>query len=270
MSAKRDDSVIVIGDRVELMRDRDHAYKTKIEDIYAGGAYLVGVPSLGRVTMALSRYDDLFMAFSRESGRYVVPVRVMDVRITDGIRYALLMKKTEPRRDQRREAFRVPVRIRVLIYDKPRSPAAQRQSVPSRDAQDGEAAGPEPLLDEIPAVEQGGQPLLESTGSRDISLTGIALTTGKAYPNGSDYVLKLHLGDPQHGDPRRGDPRQGTAHYVRARVVRSMPGIRRNTFDIGMRFVDQPKNMSATLSRYLFAQQQKQLRAEGNKESDND
>jgi len=247
-----DDSVIGIGDRVELTRENDNVYKTKIEDMYGGGSYLVSVPSYGRVPMVLRPNDKILLAFYRESGRYIAPVRVIDVGNKDGIRYALLLMRSEPRRDQRREAFRVPVRLKVLIFEDPEETPADPEEAPASPAKAPE--DPEEASagrDATPAnPEETPVRPDETAGSRDISLTGIALTTRKAYPSGKHYLLEFNLND-QRGAPPL---------IISARVVRSVPGFDRNTYDIGMHFHGQTNSVSVRLSRYMFTQQQKQLR----------
>jgi len=251
----RDDAEILIGDRVELTGESDRVYRTKIEDMYEGGAYLVSVPSYGRVPMELHIFDDLIMAFYRESGRFTAPVRVMDINNSTGISYAVLLVKSEPRRDQRREAFRVPVRVKVLICGQAEETDGLKQA---KEPDDKQQASGEPVTVEQAPEETAAAETIEAVGSRDISLTGIALITRKKYQSGKYYLLKLHLNDPSEKTPV----------VIRARVVRSVPGYDRNTFDIGMRFHGQTKTMNTLLSRYMFTQQQKQLKRKRLVESD--
>ena len=254
----RDDSVLAIGDRVELTRENDRVYRTKVEDIPGGRAYLVGVPSSGRIPMALHLYDDVTVAFYRESGRYFAPARVLNIESRDGILYALLFLKSKPRRDQRRDAFRVPVRLRVVICSQKEEEGVAAETYGTAPP---EAVGTTHIY--LPgdgtAARQASAPppsgtinseTLESVGSRDISLSGIGLITKKTYPSGEHYLLKLHLNNPRENEPLQ----------IRASVVRATPGMERNTYDIGMKFYGKTNSIDILLSKYMFNQQQRQLK----------
>jgi c-di-GMP-binding flagellar brake protein YcgR len=92
--------------------------------------------------------------------------------------------------------------------------------------------------------------MLEAVASKDISLTGIALTTKKQYASGDIFLLKLHLRDPMEKTPLS----------VHARVMRTYPGREAGTFHVGLRFMNLSRGMNDTISKYVYAQQQKQLK----------
>jgi hypothetical protein len=112
-----DDSEIIVGDKVDLFKEKGRHYKTMIEDIYEGGLYLVGVPSIGGIPMMIHVDDEISLVFYRESGIFIAPMKVAAFEKSGEVRYALLFLKGAPEREQRRGAFRLPVRVKVLICE---------------------------------------------------------------------------------------------------------------------------------------------------------
>jgi len=258
----RDDSEIVVGEKVDLVKEKGRFYRTMIEDMYGGGSYLVGVPSIGGIPMLLHVDDEVFMVFYRESGRYIAPMRVAAFEKSGEIRYALLLQKSEPQRDQRRGAFRLPARMKVLVCEyeegmEKRLAAAETSKASEETAEpdageDGDGAAPADAAE----TDDGGNTnvietvTLEAVASKDISLTGISISTKREYRPGEVYLLKLHLRDPLEKKP----------FTVCARVTRAYPGHDRGTFHVGLRFIGLTRNMNEALSRYVYALQQKLLK----------
>ena len=225
----RDDSVIEIGDKIDLVKDAGRFYKTMIEDIYDGGAYMVGVPTRGGTPMPIEIGDEVLLVFYRDSGRYIAPMSVAEFEQVGEVRYTLLFKKAEPYRDQRREAYRLAARFRVPAFEY--------------------ADGIEDDLQSYADLTEAAA--LETAGSRDISVSGIALTTNKEYSSGGKYLLNLQFEGPRSTSPK---------FYICARVVRSIRGLERDKYYTGMRFFGQTRSMNEILSRYVFTEQQKQIR----------
>ena len=155
------DEVIIIGDKVELIRDEGRVYKTMVEDITGNGFYLVGVPTYGAMPVLLHYGDEMNLLFSRKSGKYSALMSVVGFEKRGEIRYAWLMQRSGPRIYQRREAYRLPMDVKVLVCEY---------------REDFEAAG-----------------VIETVSSKDISITGIALVSRKKYDINEKLLLKPYL-----------------------------------------------------------------------------
>jgi len=225
----REDNVLYIGDKIELVKGKGRVYKTMVEDIIEGVSYLVGVPSYGGIPMLLHDNDDVIVVFYRDSGRYIVPVKVLAIEKKGEVRYAHLLLKTQPHRDQRREAFRVPVRIRMLICE-------------HSDEIEKKLSAYEDITDVV---------TLETVASKDISVSGISFITKREYMLGEKYMLKLHLADTLSNE---------SPFIICAEIVRISRAVEANTYNIGMHFFGQSRPMVEKLSKYMLAQQQKQIK----------
>ena len=235
-SPVNDHGKLVVGDKVELIKEAGRFYKTMIEDDHGGGAYLVGVPSYGGIPMLLHINDEVLAVFYRESGRYVSPMRVLKLTKEGEVRYALLIQKSKPRRHQRREAFRLPVSLRAAICEY--SEGIEEELL--ADAETPETAA------------------LEAALCLDISVTGISFTTKRQYAPGDCCLLRLYMGYRQNAM---------APFDICAEVMRSSPGLKRGTYYTGFRFFGQSKRMNDHLSRYVFTEQQKQIKQRRHVES---
>ena len=225
----RQDDVIVVGDKVELVRDAGRVYKTMIEDMTGNGFFLAGAPSYGGMPVLLHVGDDLSLSFSRESGRYTARMRVMGFEKRGEIRYVWLLQKTKPQRDQRRGAYRLPVNLKVHVYE----------------YTDGIADKLEKHGDVI------GTAVLETVGSKNISVTGIELVVKRKYEIYEKILLRPNLGENQVAAP---------SLVICAEVVRLVPERYRGTQSVGTQFFGQSKSAHDHLTKYVLDQQQKQIR----------
>ena len=264
------DNVVVLGDKVGLVKDAGREYRTMIEDMYGGGSYLVGIPSYRGIPMTLRLNDEVLMLFYRESGRYICPTRVASLDQTGEIQYALLLQKSEPFRDQRRGAFRLPVRMKVQIF---KHPEEQEETgvAGSRTAESGQIAEAAQTAQSAQTEETGmavkpAQPepvALETAGSRDISVTGVSLVTNKEYKPRQKYLLKLHTGvalGTLLGNQREDRQGEETPYQVSAWVVRSATGYGRDRYSTSFHFQDRADAPNDPLAKYIFEEQQKQLK----------
>jgi len=162
-----------------------HVYKTKVEDI-VNGLYQVGIPSRGWIHMVLHTGDRLYMAVSREVGIYLCHVLVEEIVKQGNIRYALLKQASEMRKIQRREFYRLSLRVGVDVYDY--------------------IEGSEYILgvDYLADIdnkhmrdELTSGVALEITKTGDISVTGLSFTTKRRYEIGDKLLLKIHFEEVQ-------------------------------------------------------------------------
>jgi len=230
-----EEEMIVVGDKVDLVAQMDKVYRTMIEDKIENGLFLAGVPSRHGSIMQVEQDDDLYLVFYRETGRYIAQMKVIALEKRGEIRYMWLAQKTPVQKNQRREAFRLPVSCVVEIFE---------------------------------YVEDNGQDLanmeeevktiaFEAVSSRDISVTGIALLTKKEYDPEEKYTLNLHLGRKNAGivivektPPVR----------ITATVTRCIPWRTSNKNDTGMQFFGLTKDMSERLARFVLIEQQRQIK----------
>jgi len=229
---------IIVGDKVDLVTSAGAVYRTMIEDRLDNGPFLAGVPNRKGVHMLVDRGDDIYLVFYRETGRYIAQMKVIALENRGGIRYMWLTQKTMAQKNQRREAFRLPVSFEVQIYEY------------TDDVENGITFA----LDAVKAIS------LEIVNSRDLSVTGIALLTKKQYELGEQFLLSMHLGR-EAGNIKGsiGDDKTPALHLT-ATVRRCIPWRTSNTFNTGMQFFGMTESMSEGVARYVLTEQQRQIK----------
>ena len=246
-----DEDMIAVGDKIEIVSDEGRSYKTMVEDMTGNGLFLVGMPSYERIPVIFHKGDAFTVHFSRESGIYATYMRVLGFEKKGEIRYIWLHQETRPRKYQRRGAYRLPVNLKVIVYEHAETQAGE--SLYAENTPDANPAGENPaLIPPVPAV--GKEPdALETAGARDISVSGLALVVRREYePNGK--ILLQPLFNEQ--------TRASVPFIVGAEVVRSIPERHISRHCIGVKFIGQTNSMHDYLSKYVLAGQQKQLRRE--------
>jgi len=221
--------MINVGDKVDLITTDGIPHRTLIEDIKRGGLLYVAVPNSGSISILIHVEEELVMTFYRESGRYSVNVKVLGFDWQDEMRFVYLVQLSEPEKDQRRKYYRLAVSLNVILCEYI-----------------------EAIEENMPMQEELAEAVaLEIAGTKDISITGVALVTKHAYVPGDKYLLKLFFED---------NLRKKAAPFVIcAEVIRSDHERKNNTYRIGMCFFGQTKSMSDYLARYVLKQQQKQI-----------
>jgi hypothetical protein len=225
----REDNILIVGDKIDLIGDRSRVYKAMIEDVVENILYLVGVPRHSGVPMPLHVNDEVTLIFYRDSGRYITRMRVAGFERKGEIRYALLIMLSKPEQDQRRGAYRLSARLEVQVCEY--------------------IEDMEKKLTGYGDVRE--MPVLESTSSRDISVTGIGILTKNDYELGEKRLLKIYFSK----------QRAKTLPFLicgKATRYIPWPGIGVN--NVGMQFFGQTKNMNEYISRYVLKEQQKQIR----------
>jgi len=235
----KDEEVIIVGDKVDLVTQSGEVYRTMIEDRFNEGPYLVGVPNKKGVFMHVNQNDDIYLVFYRDSGRYIAQMKVIALEKRGELRYMWLIQKTNVQKNQRRNAFRLPVSFDVQIFEY------------TEDIDQGLTYVP----DEVKAIS------LEAVSSRDISVTGIALITKRKYELNDNYLLSLHF-NRSSTDVRinTGDTDRTPALHITATVKRCIPWRANNTFNTGMHFTGMTESMSDGIARYVLTEQQRQIK----------
>ena len=232
------DETIVIGDKVDIVTQSGQVYRTMIEDQLDNGPFLAGVPNKKGVYMFVHQDDDIYLVFYRETGRYIAQMKVVAVEKRGELRYMWLMQKTKAQKNQRREAYRLPVDFDVKIYD----------------YKEEEKKGL------IYVGGEGGEAALEVVSSRDISVTGIALLTRRQYELNARYTLSLHMDRNAASIRTKSSLEDGPALHLTAAVRRCVPWRTGNLFNTGMEFFGMTEAMSDGIAKYVLSEQQKQIK----------
>jgi len=232
------DEIIVVGDKVDLVTQSGTVYRTMIEDRLKDGPFLAGVPNRKGVHMFVDQDDDVYLVFYRPSGRYIAHMKVVALERRNEVRYMWLMQKTKAQKNQRREAFRLPVEFEVQIFEY---------------IEDNER-------DLIQVEEDVEVNALESVNCRDLSITGIALLTKQKYEFDEKYLLSLHMDRTPASIRNRSIKDRTQGIVITAIVRRCIPWRTTNIFNTGMQFFGMTEGMSDNLAKYVLAEQQKQIK----------
>jgi len=232
------EEVIVVGDKVDIVTQSGQVYRTMIEDQAVGGLFLASVPNKKGVYMFVHQDDDIYLVFYRETGRYIAQMKVAALEKRGEIRYMWLAQKTRAQKNQRRQAYRLPVDFDVRIFE-----YAEEEK--------------EGL---IYVGGEAGETALESVSSRDISVTGIALLTRRQYELQDRYTLDLYMD--RHAATVRNKPitESSPALHLTATVRRCVSWRTGNLFNTGMEFIGLTESMSDGIAKYVLSEQQKQIK----------
>jgi len=233
-----DDDIIIVGDKVDIVTKTGIVYRTMIEDRLNDGPFLAGIPNRKGQYMNVNQDDELYLVFYRETGRYIAQMQVVALEKRGEIRYMWIIQRTRAQKNQRREAFRLPVSFDVQIYEF------------VEDAPQG--------LRFVSDEEQAN--VLETASCRDLSVTGIALLTRKQYEFDDKYMLSLHFERTPESIRNRSTNDKTPALHLTATVKRSIPWRTSNTFNTGMQFFGMTESMSDGIAKFVLNEQQKQIK----------
>jgi hypothetical protein len=233
------DEILVVGDKVDLIIPAGQVYRAMIEDRLDNGPFLIGVPSNKGVPMPVYQDDDIYIVFYRETGRYIAQMRVVALERRGSVRYMWLLQKTKAQKNQRREAYRLPVSFEVQIFE-------------YNDEQEHGIIGKKD--EEAQAVA------LEAVNSRDISVTGISILTKKLYILEERYMLSMYINIAPVAIRARATSDRIPPLQVTATVKRCTPWRTNNMFNTGMQFFGVTRSTNESISRYVLTEQQKQIK----------
>jgi len=232
------DETIVVGDKVDIVTQSGQVYRTMIEDHVDNGPFLATVPNKKGIYMFVHQNDDLYLVFYRETGRYIAQMKVVALEKRGEIRYMWLMQKTKAQKNQRRQAYRLPVDFDVKIFEYTEE---EKKGLIYIGGEAGEAA-------------------LESISSRDISVTGIALLTRRKYELNDIYTLGLHMDRNAASARAKSITESSPALFLTATVRRCVSWRTGNLFNTGMEFIGMSEAMSDGIAKYVLSEQQKQIK----------
>jgi len=229
---------IVVGDKVDIVTQSGQVYRTMIEDHVYNGAYLASVPNKKGVYMFVHQGDDIYLVFYRETGRYIAQMKVVGLEKRGEIRYMWLMQKTLAQKNQRREAYRLPVDFDVKIFEY------------AEDLKKGL----------VYVSNETEDTVLESVSSRDLSVTGIALLTRKEYKLNDKYLLSLQMDRNAVSNITTSTITRTPVLHLTVSVKRCVPWRTGNIFNTGMEFIGMTEAMSDGIAKYVLSEQQKQIK----------
>jgi len=225
----RQDNMLFIGDKIDLIGDRGRIYKAMIEEVIDNLLYLVGVPRHAGLPMPLHVNDEVALIFYRDSGRYLTRMKVAGFEKKNEVRYALLFMLTKPEQDQRRGAYRLLTSLEVQVCE-------YKENIEKK------LTGYGDVREMI---------VLENTHSRDISVTGIGLQTKQEYELGEKRLLKIYFSKHKA---------KTLPFLICGKATRFIPWPGNEMNNVGMQFFGQTKNMNEYISKYVLNEQQKLIK----------
>ena len=219
---------LVVGDKVDLTKDRRRFYKSTVWETSDNGMILIGAPVYKGLQMQLMLGDELFLVYYRDTGRYVAKMRAVGHREKDDVQYTLLEQLTQPEKNQRREYYRLHVSAPVQLFE-------------YKD-------GIEATLSIRDGVRDSN--MFADAKMKDISVSGIALTTKWGCKENENYVLKLTL---------QAVGSKPVPLTTCAKVMRAGQEQENGTKVVGLKFFGLTKDKSDFLSKYIITQQQKMI-----------
>jgi len=264
----KNDDVIKLGDMVDLAGHKNRMYRTKIEDMTPNGLFLVGVPRFSGAPMPIHVNEDIYLVYYRPNGRFIVRMNVVGFEKRGDIRYVWLYQKTEPYKDQRREAFRVPVRRAVSVCEHPREDGAAPPETgvaggigwtgetaetagAGGPAETAKTGGPAETDETAGTAETGNREVLEEVSSSDLSVTGISFLTKREYTVGDKQLLMIYIHENRDENP---------PVTVSAIVARSTPMRESGRNLVGMKFSGLNKSQHEYISKFVLEEQRRQLK----------
>ncbi|MCL2221149.1 MAG: flagellar brake protein [Oscillospiraceae bacterium] len=245
MAKNRDisEDILVIGDKVDVVSSDGQVYRSMVEDRLDDGPFLVSVPHRKGRYMYVSQNDVIYLVFYRESGRYIVQMRVLALEKRGAIRYMWLQQETKAERNQRREAYRLAATVAVVVYE-------YDSNFTSADLNNPDIVDPGSVLK-----------VLETVASRDISIKGIALSSKKVYTIGDEYFLGMDLDNTSEVIGGSVRIKRTPSITLRAVVRRCIPLNNTKINHVGLSFLDEIKTVNEKIARYVLIEQQRQIKS---------
>ena len=217
-----------IGEKVDLYLGHGPTYRTQLEDIDGLGLLLISQPLYRGIPIVLRLGQQVEMYYFRPNGRFCIDVEMEGVVTTDQVRLIALRRISEPRKQQRRESFRLMTLLEAVL--RPVS------------------AGP------FPARRTNEDDLVERTvTTENISETGVSVWSVKiAYDMGEKLYIRLYLPWPDE----EAEPLELRCEVRRCELEDPVT----LTYGVGLMFMDCPEETRQLIARYVLVKQQEQLR----------
>ncbi|NLO47740.1 MAG: flagellar brake protein [Clostridiales bacterium] len=218
--------LIKIGDRVDLYLGTGPVYRTMLEDITNNKNLLVSVPIYKGMPVSFAKNQELQMYFYRTNGRYRANVKMVGYQHHDQLTFLELQVLSEPQKQQRRDSFRINEELKVVM------------SYIDNDL----------VFDRLNSSEDDR----EVAYSINISVTGIAVKTKKAYSVGDKVFMRIYLMWPD----AEAEPLEIIGEIRQVDMINPLQKV----YNIGIMFLYTSKEVSGNLSKYVMAREQKRLK----------
>lgn len=106
--------IITIGELMEIKINNGFV-KTKLQDLYPDGRFTVFHPTVKGLPVMLEMNERYTMRFYRTNGIYSFGAQLLDWYTKDNIRLCLFETQTEVIKAQRRQSFRLPIVLDVIL-----------------------------------------------------------------------------------------------------------------------------------------------------------
>ncbi|MCL1828983.1 MAG: flagellar brake protein [Oscillospiraceae bacterium] len=216
---------IKAGEKVDLYLGKGPYYRSMVEDTTEDDTYLVSVPTFRGIPIILKQDQEINLYFYRENGRYIINTRVIDFEISENVRMVRLVAMSEAERQQRRQSFRVSTLLRTILRPYDLGPFPRRPN---------------------PAEEHE----MEDAPTFNLSATGVAIRTTRDHAVGDKLFLKIFLAWPKSESV----PLEISGEIKQIAKTDSVKDI----FQLGIMFVDASEEMSAEITKFVLAEEQRQ------------
>lgn len=106
--------MMAIGELMEI-KINNGFFKTKLQDLYDDGRFTVFHPTVKGLPIMIETGDTYTLRFCRTNGIYSFDALLLDWYTKDDIRLCLFESKTELVKAQRRQSYRLPIRLDVTL-----------------------------------------------------------------------------------------------------------------------------------------------------------
>jgi len=241
-----------IGERVGVSLDGTHVYPTLLEDISEDAHLVISVPLYRGIPLIMRVEQEFLFYFFRENGRYSFDARVEEIIMRGPLRLISLIPVSEPRKQQRRNSFRLHIGLPAL----------------TRPAGSDNQLNPRLLEDDVTPWEE--------VLTNNISETGVSLNTAAPY-NIGDY-LQLKIQFEQIPDSSKAPVRRSAfpppAHVTQdpdtiknldlVAIVRQADSIEYmgTIYRLGAEFLPYPEKQRRFVAKFVMNKQRQLLRTE--------
>jgi c-di-GMP-binding flagellar brake protein YcgR len=167
-------------------------------------------------------------------------MKVLMLETRNQTRYMWLLQKAIAQKNQRREAFRLPIMFDVEIFEH---------------VDDGRKNIVNGVI-----FEEPDEAMYETASCRDLSATGVALTTKQMYLMDERYHIKMYFDRTPANIRAVSKGESAPPLSLTAIVKRCIPWRDTKYYNTGLHFVSMSRNTSESISRFVLAEQQKQIK----------
>ncbi|MDR2421705.1 MAG: flagellar brake protein [Oscillospiraceae bacterium] len=180
-------SALLVGDKVDVHFENSPFYRTYVEDSEEDGAVLrVSAPMEKERIVPIPTDQQVNLYFYRENGKFSILARVIEFRKYQSGTSVMLEVLSEPRKEQRREFYRLPVTLNAEARYLPDELVRAMPNALSRLYDVGD------YDDAVLALFAAAQ-YEPNVSVRDISISGLSVRGQRRYKPGDLLAMKVYL-----------------------------------------------------------------------------